>query len=499
MAIIYTYPEILPGQVNNNLLFIISNLDNDKKTRSVRLSDVISFVVEEVEVNDFKLFGKGFCTSPVLQDKDVLMYNAVTDKWCAEELPNSPSVTEIINVDAIYDAVSNVYNATGVPPPSSYSQTVIYKVVFDTTNTLAASSLNIQSIGDVPLVAPDQSGALLPIEADFIQGATIYYISYLANTFQISTTPPTPSTSVVEYSNSLPVSIAQDVGGVEANNNEDWAPIEDPPGSGIYRGWTLTEIMNRIFYPYQNPAFTSFKMRSLADPLVNQGTTLEVGDTLAGGTRQFYWTFNSYVGNVEPGTLSINDITNPINTGVTNPLINNASITPNASVDIGNPIAKTEQASHSWRASADTTLDNPAGQQTFNSPVFTVNWYYRWYWGSSANLTLTPGEIIALNAESPTNGNFNNKRDFLGSYWYLCIPNGVSGWTGLTLWASGGANQVPVLTEPGAPYTNTDSAGFHYAIVSGVQVNGGLGNPIDYRVYRTENFQGPSTDVTIKF
>ena len=177
MAIIYTYPEILPGQVNNNLLFIISNLDNQKKTRSVKLSDVISFVVKEVEVNDFKLFGKDFCTSPVLQD------NAVTDKWCAEELPNSPSVTEIINVDATYDAVTNVYSGIGVPPPSSYSQTVIYKVLFDTTNTLAASSLNIQSIGNVPLVAPDQSGALLPIEADFIQPATFYYISYLANTF----------------------------------------------------------------------------------------------------------------------------------------------------------------------------------------------------------------------------------------------------------------------------------------------------------------------------
>lgn len=493
MAIIYTYPEILPGQVNNNLLFIVSNIDNQKKTRSVSLSNVISFVVKEIEVNDFKLFGKDFCTSPVLQDKDVLMYNAVTDKWCAEELPNSPSVTEIINVDAVYDAVGNVYNGVGVPPPSSYSQTVIYKVVFDVTNTLAASSLNIQSIGNVPLVAPDQSGAMLPIDADFIQPATIYYISYLANTFQISTTPPTPSTSVVEYSNALPVSIAQDVGGVEANNNEDWAPIEDPQGSGIYRGWTLTEIMNRIFYPYQNPAFTNFSM-------VGQPTTLEVGDTLTGGTRDFTWGFNSYIGNVEPGTLSVNDITNPINTGVTNPLINNASIDPPpVSVNIGNPIAKTVQASHRWQASALTTLDNPAGQQIFNSPVFTVNWYYRWYWGSSANLTLTAGQITALNAESPTNGNFNNKRDFLGNYWYLCIPNGPSGWSGLTNWGTGSTGQYPVLTEPGAPYTNTDSAGFHYAIVSGVQVNGGLGNPIEYRVYRTENIQGPSAGVTIIF
>ena len=492
MAIIYTYPEILPGQVNNNLLFIISNLDNQKKTRSVKLSDVISFVVKEVEVDDFKLFGKDFCTSPVLQDKDVLMYNAVTDKWCAEELPNSPSVTEIINVDAVYDAVSNVYNATGVPPPSSYSQTVIYKVVFDTTNTLAASSLNIQSIGNVPLVAPDQSGALLPIEADFIQGATIYYISYLANTFQISTTPPTPSTSVVEYSNSLPVSIAQDVGGVEANNNENWAPIEDPPGSGIYRGWTLTEIMNRIFYPYQNPAFTSFN-------IPGQSTIVEVGTTIS-SPQDFAWTFNAYAGNVEPLSLSINDTTNPINPGAVNPLISNASTSsPANNVPIGNPIKYTEQAFHRWRASALTTTDNPAGQQTINSSNFTINWYYKAFYGYSASTSLTAGAIVALQYEigPAANGGtvtWNLLNDYPSAnnvYWYVAFPDS---WNNIGSWKTGGSAGTPVETNPAS--ANLDDI-YRYDLVTGVPVNGGLGNPITYRVYRTRFLQNASNNIYI--
>ena len=513
MPIIYSYPRLLASQLDGEQLFILSDNRSGRPTKSVYLQDIATFFPEIIELNDFKLFGKGFCppSAVTLQDGDILVYSTSTNTWCAQ--PDAVPVipTEIISVDAS-SYVANNYTGIATPPITQYSVNVIYKIVFANSNTLAGSTLDIDGIGAFPLETADSSGAIGPIDADFITGGLIYYVSFLANTFQLSTSPPATTNSTVSYSNPLPVSITSDVGGVEWNAGETWAAIPDgvdAQGDPIYRGWTLTEIMNRIFYPYQNPAFTDLYM-------VGQSTTLEVGTSVTGGNRDFKWTWNNYFDNIEPNTLEINDITSPINTGATNPLVTGQptndpgpipapSQTPTISVStpIGLNIQPTVATSHSWQARATTTSDNPSGPQVFfsSASIFTIRWYYKWYWGTSALTQLSNIQIpTLLNDGGISDGTVNITKSFdatgngsIGEYWYLAFPN-LTGtnqnFGNLNNWFYSG-NQVS--TGPiGAPYTldqgGTDVFRF-YMEVPNVQVNGGLGNSITYRVYRTKQLQ----------
>ena len=76
------------------------------------------------------------------------------------------------------------------------------------------------------------------------------------------------------------------------------------------------------------------------------------------------------------------------------------------------------------------------------------------------------------------------------------MPKIPDSWGNITAWKTGGSNGTDVDTEPGAPYTNQDGI-FNYALVTNVPVNGGLGNPTTYRVYRTLYAQSTSTNVYI--
>jgi len=487
MAIIYSYPRIEASALDGEQLFILSDNRSGRPTKSVYLKDLASFFPEIIEISDFKLFGKNFCppSAVTLQDGDILVFSTSTNTWCAQ--PDAVPVipTEIISVDAS-SYVANNYTGVATPPITQYSVDVIYKIIFANSNTLAGPTLNIDGIGAFPLETADSSGVISPIDADFITAGLTYYVSFLANTFQLSTSPPAATTSTVSYSNPLTVSITAPVGGVELGSN--WAALPDgvdAQGNPIYRGWTLTEIMNRIFYPYQEPAFTSFSM-------VGQPTSLEVGTSVTGGPRNFTWSFNSYAANVEPNTLEINDITNPINSGATNPLVTGASITPTVAADIGLNIQPATATTHSWQARATTTADNPSGPTVFfsNASKFTIRWYYKWYWGVSALPTLSNIQIPTLLTGVLGNSRSGTKSfTATNEYWYVAFPN-IPSWGNLISWQLGSNN---VDTNAGAPYT-LDQGGSNdfrfYTIVSNVPVNGGLGNAIDYRVYRTAVKQG---------
>ena len=217
--------------------------------------------------------------------------------------------------------------------------------------------------------------------------------------------------------------------------------------------------------------------------MASQSTILEAGDTLAGGNRSFNFGL-TFIDNVEDDTFAVTDVTS------NNLLDSGLPISSPQSVDIGSDIQYVSQNLHKWRGSVLTTLDNPSGQQTVNSGLFTVYWYYRWYWGMSANTTLTANEIVALNQEAPSAGNINTTRDFGTNYWYLCVPDS---WGGINNWATGSYGVDTVNT---GTYNQVDG-NFNYALVNSVPVNGTLGTPITYRVYRSLNLQGSSPGVTI--
>jgi len=480
MAILYSYPK---ANVDGDELLIISDNDAKRSTRSLTLQSVADWLPTYLQIQDFKLYDKSWC-KPLptpLVDQDIIMYSAVSDTWCPAPNPVPTVPTVIIDVQATYDAGQNEYTGVATPPIGAYEEGVIYRITFDVTNSSANSTLAIDGLASITLEFADNTGTIGPITSNYITAGLIYYTSFVNNTFQLSTSAPPASNSAIEYSNSLPSSITSAVGGVDPGDT--WAAFPDPV-TGVIRGYTLTEIMNRIFYPYQIPTISNFRINPNPSPL-------EVGDTLVGGVKAFNWSLG-FQDNIEDNTLDIKDITTNVTLDTGLPKASPAN------VDIGSDITYAVQSSHQWQANALTTVDNPSGQATIFSNVFTVNWYYRWYWGSSVNLTLTGNQIVALNPESPTNGNFNDDRTFQADYWYICIPDGIAGWSGLTAWTSGGAQAVPVLTQSDATYNQTDANGYHYTVVNAVPVNGNLGNPIAYRVYRSQNSQGLS-DAAIKF
>tara|TARA_R100001443_G_scaffold85712_2_gene92410 strand:- start:7491 stop:8915 length:1425 start_codon:yes stop_codon:yes gene_type:complete len=472
MAILYSYPKV---KVDGDELLIITDSDFKKSTRSVSMTSLADWIPTYLQIQDFKLYEKEWC-KPLpnpLVDQDIIMYSAVTDTWCPAPNPVPTIPTVVVDVQATYDAVTNEYVGVGTPTITSYEAGVIYRIAYDVTNSTAASTLSIDGLSPIQLDFADSSGVIGPIPQDYITPGLVYYATFINSTFQLSTTPPPASNTALEYSNPLTVSITSPVGGVGTSDN--WAAFPDPV-TGVVRGFTLEEIMNRIFYPYQIPSFQTFNM-------AGQSTVLEVGDTLTGGNRSFNFSLSDF-NNVEPDTFSVSDET-------TNTVLDsNLPINSPQTVDIGSDIQYTIQNSHTWRPSVLTTATNPSGQTVVNNKTFTVYWYYRWYWGMSANATLTANEIVALNQEAPSAGTVNTTRNFGTNYWYLCVPDS---WNGINNWATG---TYPVDTANTGTYNQVDG-NFNYALVTGVPVNGTLGTAIDYRVYRSLNLQGTSPGVTI--
>ena len=492
MAIIYSYPQTKP--IQGNELFVVSSRTTGQPTMSIELSQIIDYIPTVLDLDTFDLFGHGFTIPPVIVNNDVITYNSTTSTWEAIPVPNPVIPTEVYTVAATYDSGGNTYNGVGTPTVTQYESSVIYNTTFDTTNTSDSPTLNIDGVGAQPLVVIDNTGVPQPIPSGTIVNNQIYYISSWAGNFQLSTTAPPPDDNPVVYWNANPVSIGSDVGGVPVSTQSNPVTWEKPDGTG----YTFQECMNRIFYPYQLPAFNSFNMTQFGGG-GNQSKILEVGDTLQGPNREFNWTFNSFTDNIEPGTLTIYDNNTPINTGATNPIGGPQSITSPGAGHIGNSITLQDPGSRSWYATIDTTADNPNGVQTISSNNFTVNWYYKWFWGYSSNTTLTNNQIVALqNTVGPSSSNpsavtvgFPPASN--GQYWYLAFPDS---WGNITTWKTGGAGGTDVDTEPGAPYINQDGI-FNYALVTNVPINGGLGNPTTYRVYRTLYAQSTSTNVYI--
>jgi hypothetical protein len=104
-----------------------------------------------------------------------------------------------------------------------------------------------------------------------------------------------------KYTNPLPATVS--VGGV--------------PAGTTFVSQSMKQMFDAIFYPYQNPAFTSFG-------IVGQSSTMEVGNSVPAGTKTFSWS-TSNPANVAPNSIYLSNAnfpTNPdgpnINTGTRN-------------------------------------------------------------------------------------------------------------------------------------------------------------------------------------
>ncbi len=232
---------------------------------------------------------------------------------------------------------------------------------------------------------------------------------------------------------------------------------------GIVSGSTfsavpLTEMFDKLLYPYQYPAFTAFS-------ITGQSTTLEVGATIAAATRSFEWT-TSNSSNVSASSISIYDWTNSTTVPLTSSL-------PNTSPKnvITSAVTKTTATSHVYRISGSNTLN------TGFSRDFTVSWLWRMYWGTSALTSLTESDIEGLFSNNLVSNSTGTFTFAAGNYKYIAYPTSFGLKTGFRDTSTG--FDVDMQSAATVSVTNTN----------GVTTN--------YYVHRTTNVLGGAITITV--
>lgn len=256
----------------------------------------------------------------------------------------------------------------------------------------------------------------------------------------------------------------------------DTYDLASPPTvslGGITPSYTLTgqtwqQIIQQLLIVYQSPVINAFSINS-------QSASVEVGDSVS-SPKTFTITYTN-APNVEPNTFEItNNYIAGYVYGPNAPVPASGSTTPSISFT---PVTLTTNSSVTWTAKFKNTQNVDVPKTT------TVNWYYRIFVGASLNTTLTASQIQALNVNTLLTNTAIRTYTFSANYnptqyFYFCFPN-VSGFTYPSNWVSGGLQFGMVENE--APYTNQDSAGRWYALVS---VTNSFGVTAQYRVYRSQ-------------
>jgi hypothetical protein len=245
------------------------------------------------------------------------------------------------------------------------------------------------------------------------------------------------------YTNTTPVPVT--LGGISASSTFSAVP--------------LTEMFDRLLYPYQAPAFTAFSMSA-------QSTILEVGDTISGGTRTFQWTASN-ASNVSASSISIFDWTNSTTVPIAFNLANDG--TEDVSISAR---SKTTATSHVYRISGSNT------QNTGFSRDYTVNWRWRMYWGTGSFASATASDIT-------------------GS---LISSSLVTNSTGTFTFGAGGYKYIAYPTVFGLKSSFKDAnTGFDVDMLSAVTtvVSNSFGVGTDYYVHRSTNVLGGTLTITV--
>jgi hypothetical protein len=206
----------------------------------------------------------------------------------------------------------------------------------------------------------------------------------------------------------------------------------------------LQTMMQTMLEPYQPPSFTSFAMSG--------ASILEVGDTVAAGSKTFSWS-TSQSANVEPNTVEIKDVTGG-NTVLGTGLANDGSEV----LTLSSPITKTTNTSHTFNISAENTQ---AGSFSRN---YSVSWRYSRFYGKEGSAgPLSEAQVEAL----PTSGLATYSIPSGAGYVYFAFP---------TAWGTAGtfkdtATNLDVAME--APYT--------------VAITNSFGVTHNYNVHRSTN------------
>lgn len=183
-------------------------------------------------------------------------------------------------------------------------------------------------------------------------------------------------------------------------------PVPEALG-GIQVGKTfnaekITDVLTDLLYPYQNPAFTAFSISG-------QSTTLEVGNT-SNANPTFNWTLTNS-SNVNPTSLSIQDITSA------ETLVSNGSIISPASITHPG-ILKTTSGTETYTISA---TNSKLISFTRN---FSIAWRWAIYYGENVATGANESLVLSLRMKALASS-FASTYSFSalsGGYKWFCYP-----------------------------------------------------------------------------
>lgn len=258
------------------------------------------------------------------------------------------------------------------------------------------------------------------------------------------------------YSTKLPSAGTAASGGEDEYNRGTAMQITVGGAStGTTFSGTVAQALDKILYPFVAPSFSSFSF--------SHTSPLEVGDSIAAGSRTFTWGTN-YSDNVATNSIDITDTT--ASTSLANDIANDSSESISLSA-----ITKTSATSHTWTISG---IDTQAG--TFNRS-FSISWQWRMYYGESTDPTATEVLVEALRVSGLGTSASGNKYFIGGGYKYIAYPV-VFG----------------LKTTFKDIATNLD-----VAMISAVTVNltNSFGISQDYYVHRTLNILGGAITIAV--
>ncbi len=216
--------------------------------------------------------------------------------------------------------------------------------------------------------------------------------------------------------------------------------------------------------PAPAPSFSAFAISG-------QATTLEVGATIASGSKTFTWT------TVNPSSVRANSIEIDDTTGST-VLATGLADDSSEAISISS-ITNNSPTSNVW-----TVRGTSVASASF-SRTFTVSWLWRVYAGSSANATLTANQIKALSDSSSLQSGFAGTYSITNAspvFYYFAFPDSL-GSPSLFFDPVNNFALDMADSSANAAYSNVAND-YSYALVS---VQNAQLVTTNYRVYRTTN------------
>lgn len=356
---------------------------------------------------------------------------------------------------------TNSYSGTGTPTITGYTIGTIYLTTFSNSNTNTVTTIDIDSQGPLNIFKVTAESGSTTLDIGDIQTGITYYLTYDGTDNGMQFFLSNPSSTVPNtYTNLTPIPAT--LGGVLVGTT--------------FSATTYQHVFDTLFYPTLTPNFTSFVMSA-------QSSTLEVGDSVSGGTRVFSWTTsnNSFI---KANTIKIYSgntfqISTPTS-GMTNDGVESISGLTN--------LQKTSQSSFFWKVYGTRT-----NATTFSS-TFTVSWLWRRMFGVSTATTITTSASVnSFSGTGALAATIAATYSFSGAgYKYVFVPTTFAS---PNLFKDTSTNlSVAMATSTDDPFFSGSSGSYSFGTTS---VTNQFGITQNYRIYRTRNFLNGNISIII--